>query len=79
MTFHQSLAFFIIGIAIILFAWGRFRYDVISLGALLAGVVVGVVKPKDAFTGFTSDVVVIIASALVVSAAIAAFGHRRKL
>jgi di/tricarboxylate transporter len=69
MTVHQALAFSIIGVAIILFAWGRYRYDLISLGALLAGVVVGVVKPKDAFAGFSSDVVIIIASALVVSAA----------
>jgi di/tricarboxylate transporter len=74
MTLHQALAFAVIGCAILLFASGRFRYDVISLGALLAGIAVGVVKPKDAFAGFSSDVVVIIASALVVSAAFARSG-----
>jgi di/tricarboxylate transporter len=50
------------------------RYDIAALGALLAAVLTGVVPADKAFTGFTSDVVVIIASALVVSAAIARSG-----
>jgi di/tricarboxylate transporter len=73
-TLQQGLAFAIIAGAVALFASGRFRYDLVSLVALLIGVAVGLVKPKDAFTGFTSDVVVIIASALVVSTAIARSG-----
>jgi len=59
----------VLALAVILFASGRFRYDIVAVGALLAGVLVGVVPAKEAFTGFTSDVVVIIASALVVSLA----------
>jgi di/tricarboxylate transporter len=74
MTLQQALSFAVLGGAIILFAWGRWRYDLIALGALLVGIVVGVVKPKAAFTGFTSDVVIIIACALVVSAAFARSG-----
>ena len=74
MTHHLALAFSIVGVAVALFAWGRFRYDVIALGALLAGVATGIVPVKQAFSGFTSDVVVIIASALVVSAAVARSG-----
>ena len=70
MTFEQGLAFAVIGGAVALFATGRFRYDLVALGALLVGLAVGIVKPKEAFTGFTSDVVVIIATALVVSAAV---------
>jgi di/tricarboxylate transporter len=73
-TATQILSFALIGGAIATFAWGRFRYDLVSLCALLIAMAVGVVKPKAAFTGFTSDVVVIIASALVVSAAIAKSG-----
>jgi di/tricarboxylate transporter len=63
-----------IAIAVGLFAWGRFRYDLVALGALLAAVAVGDVPAKEAFTGFTSDVVIIIASALVVSAAVSRSG-----
>ena len=74
MTTPQILSFALVGGAIATFAWGRFRYDVVSLVALLIGMAVGVVPVKSAFSGFTSDVVVIIASALVVSAAIAKSG-----
>jgi di/tricarboxylate transporter len=74
MTLQQSLAFALIGGAVVLFAWGRFRYDLVALAALLAGVVLGLVPADRAFSGFTSDVVVIIASALVISAAIARSG-----
>jgi di/tricarboxylate transporter len=74
LTTPQILSFALVGGAILTFAWGRFRYDVVSLVALLIGIAVGVVPAKSAFSGFTSDVVVIIASALVVSAAIARSG-----
>jgi di/tricarboxylate transporter len=74
MTLPQALAFSIVGGAVVMFAWGRFRYDVVSLVALLIGVSVGVVPVKRAFSGFTSDVVVIIACALVISTAVARSG-----
>jgi di/tricarboxylate transporter len=74
MTPQQALAFAILAGAVACFAWGRFRYDIVALVALAASVLVGVVTPKQAFQGFTSDVVVIIASALVVSAAVARSG-----
>ena len=74
MTTQQILSFALVAGAIVTFAWGRFRYDVVSLVALLIGMAVGIVPAKSAFSGFTSDVVVIIASALVVSAAIAKSG-----
>ncbi len=74
MTPQQAISFSIVGCAVVLFAWGRFRYDLVALGALLAGILTGVVHPKEAFSGFTSDVVVIIACALVVSAAVARSG-----
>jgi len=70
LTAPQALAFAIIGGAVIAFASGRFRYDLIALVALFMGVVTGDVPVKAAFTGFTSDVVIIIACALIVSAAI---------
>jgi di/tricarboxylate transporter len=68
------LSFALVAGAIATFAWGRFRYDLVSLVALLIGVVIGIVPAKSAFSGFTSDVIVVIASALVVSAAVAKSG-----
>jgi di/tricarboxylate transporter len=70
----QLLSVGLIGLAMILFVWGRFRYDLVSLVVLLIAVLVGDVEPEHAFDGFTSDVVIIIASALVVSAAISRSG-----
>jgi di/tricarboxylate transporter len=70
LTTSQALSFAIIGGAVLAFAWGRFRYDVVALVALFVGVLTKDVPIKTAFGGFTSDVVVIIACALIVSAAI---------
>ncbi len=52
-----------------LFIWGRFRYDVTAIIALLASLALGIVSPKDAFSGFSDDIVIIVGSALVMSAA----------
>ena len=74
MTLQQGLAFGLIGLTIAAFVWGRFRYDVIALCALLAGVVIGVVPAKSAFDGLSNDITIIIGAALVVSAAFAKSG-----
>ncbi|QXQ05310.1 SLC13 family permease [Sphingosinicellaceae bacterium] len=74
MTGAQALSFAIIGGAVVGFASGRFRFDVVALVALLVGMVTGIVPFKEAFSGFTSDVVIIIAAALVISAAVARSG-----
>ena len=74
MNNEQLLSVGLIGLAMVLFVWGRFRYDLVSLVVLLVAVLVGDVAPEDAFEGFTSDVVIVIASALVVSAAISRSG-----
>ena len=68
------LAFGLIVATVSCFVWGRIRYDLVSLGALLIGVLVGVIPAKHAFDGFKNDVVIIIAMALVVSAAFARSG-----
>ncbi|RZI70369.1 MAG: SLC13 family permease [Pseudomonas sp.] len=49
---------------------GRYRYDVTAVIALLAGLSLGIVKPKEAFSGFSDDIVIIVGSALVMSAAV---------
>ena len=74
MTAQQGLAFGLVALTIVGFVWGRFRYDVVALTALVAGVAVGVVPADKAFDGFRNDVTVIIACALVVSAAFARSG-----
>lgn len=74
MTTQQALSFAIVGGMLVLFLWDRLRYDVVAALALTASVAVGVVKPDKAFEGFANPVIMIIATALVLSRAIAGTG-----
>ncbi|MBZ9650020.1 SLC13 family permease [Sphingobium sp. 3R8] len=70
MTLPQWLSIATLVGMMCLFLWGRFRYDVTAVIALLAALVLGIVKPADAFKGFADDIVIIVGSALVISAAV---------
>lgn len=74
MTFQQGLAFALVGLTIGAFIWGRFRYDLVAVVALVAGLAIGIIPAEAAFDGFKNDVTVIIACALIVSAAFARSG-----
>jgi di/tricarboxylate transporter len=74
MTLAQAIAFGIIFCTIGLFIWGRLAYDLVALLALFAGIVTGIVPAANAFEGFADDIVIIIAAALVISAAVARSG-----
>jgi di/tricarboxylate transporter len=70
MTTPQILSVCVLTGMMLLFVWGKFRYDVTAVIALLAAVALGLVKPEEAFSGFSDDIVVIVASALVISGAV---------
>lgn len=74
MTLQQALSFGLVGLTVVVFIWGRWRYDLVALGALAVGIVIGVIPIKSAFDGVSNDIVIIIASALVLSAAVARSG-----
>ena len=74
MTLDQILAFAVLAGMMLLFIWGRLRYDMVAIIALLTAIAVGIVPFKQAFTGFSDDIVIIVGSALVVSAAVARTG-----
>lgn len=74
MTLDQALAFGLITATIGMFVWGRLPYDLVALTALLIGVATGIVPEKHAFEGFSDEIIIIIAAALVVSACIARSG-----
>jgi di/tricarboxylate transporter len=74
MTLDQALAFAIIIGTIGLLIWDRVRYDLVALLALLVSIVCGIIPPADAFRGFSDDIVIIVGSALVLSAAISRSG-----
>jgi di/tricarboxylate transporter len=74
MTADQILIFAILGLAMVFFLWGRWRYDVVAFTALIAAVIGGVVPSADAFVGFGHPAVVTVATVLVISKALQASG-----
>jgi di/tricarboxylate transporter len=70
MTLQQALAFAIVIVMMALFVWGRLRYDLVALAALAAAMLAGIVPFDKAFSGFSDDIVIIVACALLVSAAV---------
>lgn len=74
LTLPQLLSFAVIALMMAAFVWGRLRYDLVAVLALLAALAVGVVPLEDAFSGFSNDIVIIVGSALLVSAGVARSG-----
>ncbi len=74
MTLDQILSIGVIAAMMAAFVWGRFRYDLIAAGALLVALALGVVPYEEAFSGFSNDIVIIVGSALLVSAGVARSG-----
>ncbi|MCB1883963.1 MAG: SLC13 family permease [Geminicoccaceae bacterium] len=67
MTFAQGAIVAIFVALMGLFVWGRVRHDVVAMGGLLAGVLLGVVPAKAAFSGFGETAVVSVAAMLVLT------------
>jgi len=74
MTSQQMLAFGILAGTMAMFVWGKLRYDLVAVLALLVSVAAGTVPAEKAFAGFSDDIIIIVASALVLSATIARAG-----
>jgi di/tricarboxylate transporter len=70
MTTDQTIVFAVLFGALLLFAWGRWRYDLVAVIALLAVVLAGIVPVDEAFTGFGHPAVVTVAAVLVISRAL---------
>ena len=60
-TFPQIFSFAIIAAMMALFVWGRLRYDLVALLALLVAIAAGIVPADKAFSGFSDDIVIIVA------------------
>lgn len=74
MTTDQLMSLATIVLMMAAFIWGRFRYDLVACGALIVAVAVGIVPQSKAFSGFSDDIVIIVGSALLVSAGVARSG-----
>lgn len=73
-----ALTFIILGFTIILFMSNRVRADLVSILALLALVISGILEPSEALAGFSNSVVIMIAGLFVVGAGILRTGLAQK-
>ncbi len=60
--------------ALVMFAWGRFRHDVVALTVLMVGVLGGLVPAGQAFSGFGHPAVITVAAVLIFSRALETTG-----
>ncbi len=74
MTQDQIILFSLFGAVFAMLLWGRIRYDIVAFGALMLGVVAGVVPASDAFSGFGHPATLVVALVLVVSAGLVKSG-----
>ncbi|WP_458525023.1 SLC13 family permease [Onishia taeanensis] len=63
----STLVFLILGLTLAAFSWGRFRYDLVAVAALLACTLTGLVPAGEAFLGFGHPAVITVAAVLVLS------------
>lgn len=66
----QLVVFSTLGLVLILFIWGRWRYDLVAIFALLVVTIYGLVPPDAAFSGFGHPAVITVAAVLIVSRAL---------
>ncbi len=70
MTLPIAFVLALLVIAIALFATERISVDLITFMLLIALVVGGVLKPQEAFEGFSSDIIIILGAIFVISGAL---------
>jgi di/tricarboxylate transporter len=67
MSFDQATVFATLIVALVLFIWGRWRYDVVAVMALLVLTLTGIVEADAAFEGFAHPAVVTVACVLIIT------------
>ena len=67
MLSDQSIVFLVLGVTLGLFVWNRLRFDVVSMLALLAVAIAGLVPSDQLFAGFGHPAVITVAAVLVIS------------
>lgn len=70
MNLDQILALAVLAGTLVMFIWGRFRYDVVAASALVAVAVLGLIDMEQALTGFGNPAVITVAAVLVISHAL---------
>lgn len=71
--------FVVLGVAVVLFVWGRPPPDVVALLVVAALMVTGILSPGEALAGFGSPVVILIAAIFIVSTGLVNTGVTQQL
>ena len=74
MTFDQMAIFAILAVTLVLFVWGRWRYDIVAFATLIATVAFGLIPVPEAFGGFSHPATITVALVLVLSRALSNSG-----
>lgn len=61
-------------VVIVLFATEKFSVDIVTIGMLVILALSGIITPKEAFEGFSSDFIIILASIFIISGALSETG-----
>lgn len=67
MESSQLIVFGTLVMALALFIWGKWRYDIVSLLALLIVTITGIIPGTEAFSGFGHPAVITVAAVLIIS------------
>ncbi|MFK7892353.1 MAG: SLC13 family permease, partial [Granulosicoccus sp.] len=74
MTTSQLLISGILLVTMFAFIWGRWRYDLVAMSALMGAVIAGLVEADKAFVGFGHPAVITVAAVLIISSALRSAG-----
>lgn len=67
MSFDQIAVLSVLGLALAGFIWGRWRYDIVALFALVLAVGLGIVPTHEAFIGFAHPATITVVAVLILS------------
>ncbi|MFO1420702.1 MAG: SLC13 family permease [Candidatus Competibacteraceae bacterium] len=79
MTEPMLMVFGILAGAVVLFAWGRPRADIVAILVVLALMLSGVLTPQESLAGFGDPVVILIAAIFIVGEALVNTGVAHRL
>jgi di/tricarboxylate transporter len=74
MSLEQIFILSILAITVAMFLWGKWRHDMVAMGALLCCVLAGLVPRELAFSGFGHPAVVTVACVLILSRSLQSSG-----
>ena len=67
MSPDQIFLLSLLGAILVMFVWGRWRYDVVAIGAMLLVAITGIVPVQDVFLGFGHPATLTVAMVLIIS------------